>query len=102
MGGKPYVNGRLYTCSDSCHETLVDELVKEFGEFKKVVDAEGTVHKVPTTEILERGLRYEDLKKYPKWEQESPSHSDVQLPSLRFVKKTAVIEYESDCQARIR
>ncbi|MDH5440036.1 MAG: hypothetical protein OEZ48_08520 [Candidatus Bathyarchaeota archaeon] len=43
--------------------------MKEFGEFKKIVDVEtGTAYKVPTREVLERGLRWEDLKKYPKWD----------------------------------
>jgi hypothetical protein len=90
--GKPYVNGRLYTCSEGCHHKLVDELVEEFGESKKVVDAEGTAHQVPTREILERGLKYEDLKKYPKWEEESPVH----MTPNRQVLKTTVIEYERD------
>jgi hypothetical protein len=92
--GKPYVNGRLYTCSEGCHKRLVDELVKEFGEFEKVVDAEGTAHEVPTREILEHGLKCEDLKKYPEWEEESPVHSDAQLKSESLLKKTTVIECE--------
>lgn len=68
--GKPYRIGRFYTCSEKCHGTLVDELVKKFGEFKKVVDVEtGTSYKVPTRDVLERRLRYEDLKKHPKWKE---------------------------------
>ena len=46
--GKPYVVGRLYTCSETCHESLMDELVKESGEFKKVVDAEARTYEVST------------------------------------------------------
>ena len=34
---------------------MADALVEEFGEFKKIVDAEtGTVYKVPTRDVLER------------------------------------------------
>ena len=66
--GKLYRIGRFYTCSEECHERLVDEIVKAFGEFKKIVDLEtGIAYRVPTREVLERGLMYEDLKKYPKW-----------------------------------
>jgi len=68
--GKPYLPGRLYTCSDECHKKLIDQLVKEFGEYKKVVDAEtGKTYKVPTRDILEHGLSYEDLWQYPEWKE---------------------------------
>jgi len=86
--GKPYVDRRLYACSEACHRRLVDDLVKEFGEFKRIVDAEGTAHEVPTREILERGLSYEDLKMYPEWEEESPVHRDTQLKSQSLLKET--------------
>jgi len=67
--GKPYVNGRLLTCSEECHRKLVERLIREFGEYKKVVDAEtGKVYKVPVRDIIEKGLRYRDLIKYPLWE----------------------------------
>lgn len=57
---------REFTCSDECHKIFVDGLIKEFGEFKEVVDAEtGKMHKVPTINILERGLKHKDLKNYP-------------------------------------
>ena len=66
--GTLYTVGRMYTCSEKCHKKMVDALVEEFGEFKKIIDAEtGVAYKVPTTEVLERGLWHEDLKKYPKW-----------------------------------
>jgi len=57
---------RLLTCSERCHEELINRLVKEFGEYKIVVDAQtGLKHKVPTRDILEHGLRYDDLGVYP-------------------------------------
>jgi len=57
---------RLLTCSDECHKKLVNWLVREFGEYKIIVDVHtGLRHKVPTRDILEKGLKYDDLKKYP-------------------------------------
>lgn len=56
------------TCSEECHEALVHRLELEFGMYKKVVDIEtGRAHRVPTRDIIERGLRYQDLKNYPEW-----------------------------------
>jgi len=67
--GKAYIIGRLFTCSDECHKKLIEALVKKFGEYKKVVDAEtGKAYKVPVRDILEKGLRYKDLISYPLWE----------------------------------
>jgi len=67
--GKPH-NYRVYTCSEECHKKLIDKLVKEFGEFKKVIDGEtGKAYKVPTRDILEKGLTYLDLTKYPEWKE---------------------------------
>lgn len=67
--GTSYIMGRLFTCSEKCHKELVKKLVKKFGEFKKIVDAEtGKAYRVPTADIVEHGLRHQDLKKYPMWE----------------------------------
>lgn len=66
---KYYEGGRELTCSDECHEELVRRLVAEFGEFKKVVRAStGVAYKVPTSDIIESGLREQDLDRYPLWE----------------------------------
>lgn len=47
---------------------MVDRLEREFGIYKKVVDIEtGKAHKVPTRDIIERGIRHQDLKSYPEW-----------------------------------
>lgn len=57
---------RLFTCSEECHEELIRRLVETLGEYKVVVDAHtGAKHLVPTRVILEKGLKYEDLKRYP-------------------------------------
>ncbi|GAI47473.1 unnamed protein product, partial [marine sediment metagenome] len=53
------------TCSEQCHEELVRRLVAEFGEFKKVVRmSTGIAYKVPTRDIIERGIREEELDQY--------------------------------------
>ena len=41
--------------------------MEEFGEFRKIIDETGVTYKVPTRDVLERGLWHEDLKKYLKW-----------------------------------
>jgi len=62
--------GRPWTCSEACPKKLIDALVKQFGEFKRVVDPRtGKAYRVPTRYILERGLKYEDLPKFPEWEE---------------------------------
>ena len=44
--------------------------MKEVGEYKKVVDIEtGKAYKVPTRHILEYGLKHEDLKNFPLWDE---------------------------------
>ena len=66
---KFYEQGRLLTCSDDCHQELVRRLIAEFGEFKKVVRAStGIAYRVPTRDIFEKGLKEEDLDRYPVWE----------------------------------
>lgn len=41
---------------------------REFGIYKRVVDIEtGKTHRVSTRDIIEKGLRHQDLKKYPEW-----------------------------------
>lgn len=56
------------TCSTDCHEKLVRHIEKEVGEYKKVIDQEtGISYRVPTREIIEKGLTQKDLSKYPVW-----------------------------------
>lgn len=67
-----YPDCRALTCSEPCHQKLVDRLVKEFGEFKRVVDVHTEkAYKAPTAHIIEHGLKYEDLPKFPEWTEES-------------------------------
>ncbi|MDD4984896.1 MAG: hypothetical protein PHQ43_03765 [Dehalococcoidales bacterium] len=70
--GSAYDRGREMTCSDTCHEELVKRLIAEFGEFKQMVRANtGIAYRVPTRDIIEKGIREQDLGRYPKWEEEA-------------------------------
>jgi hypothetical protein len=58
------------TCSDECHEELVRRLVADSGEFKKVVRlSTGVAYKVPTMDIIEKGLKEGEVDQYPIWEE---------------------------------
>lgn len=59
-------NNQSVTCSVQCHQSLVDIMVKEKGEFKLVTDIHTLkTHKVPMRDIIEFGIKYSDLAKYP-------------------------------------
>lgn len=56
----------LLTCSEKCHNQLSKEFIKDFGEYKNIVDmTTGKTHRVPITVIFEHGIQQQDLKKYP-------------------------------------
>jgi len=66
--GTPYFGGRQFTCSDGCHEELVNRLIAKYGEFKKVISMRTRkAYKVPTRDIMEKGLLEQELDKYPLW-----------------------------------
>jgi hypothetical protein len=66
---KVLVPGYTLTCSSECHEKLVKQIEKEFGEFKKVTDAiSGISYKVPTRYIIEKGVKQSELSNFPVWE----------------------------------
>jgi len=68
MCGEPVVKGRM-TCSKKCHEEFIIFGEKKFGVMKKVVDSTtGITYQVPTRDIIEKGLAWEDLAKYSIWE----------------------------------
>ncbi len=59
----------LEAAYDGSRERLIHELIVRFGEFKKVVRMHtGVAYKVPTRDILEKGIREQDLDRYPLWE----------------------------------
>ncbi len=56
------------TCSQECHDALVEHLEREFGPHKKVVrQATGEEFRVPVRTIVEEGVREQDLDRLPRW-----------------------------------
>lgn len=63
--GAPCEKNRL-TCKDECHEKLVHRLESKFGIHKRVLDLSTLkAYEVPVRDIIEKGLRQQDLKNYP-------------------------------------
>jgi hypothetical protein len=66
------------TCSDRCHRLFVAELIKQFGEFKLIVDqTSGKSYKVPTKDIIEKGLAWRDLSRYAELGENPLPNSEV-------------------------
>ena len=66
---KPTIANKM-TCSDNCHEKFIEFCEGQYGISKKVVDqTTGISYKVPTRDIVEKGLKWKDLTKYPRWEE---------------------------------
>lgn len=58
--------------SDERRERAIQKLIARFGEFKKVIRMRtGVAYKVPTRDILEKGIKEQDLDQYPLWEERS-------------------------------
>lgn len=59
------------TCSEKCHEEYVKSLENKFGKYKKITDIEsGITYRVPTRDIIEKGIKQEDLPRYPVWNED--------------------------------
>ena len=68
--GGLYMSGPGITCSTECHTALVEKMIAEFGEFKKVIRVStGVAYKVPVKDIIELGIKEQELDKYPIWEE---------------------------------
>ncbi len=51
------------------NQKKLKKIIKESGEYQKVVDGvSGVEYKVPTKDIITKGLKQQDLDKYPIWE----------------------------------
>jgi hypothetical protein len=61
--------GRPMTCGDDCHAEMKRILIKNHGEFKKCVAHNGVAYRVPTEDIIEKGIKESDLAKYPRWDE---------------------------------
>lgn len=49
----------------------LDEMINQFGEYKKVVDDNSRIaYKVPIKDIITKGLKHQELDKYPVWDGE--------------------------------
>jgi len=91
-----YDRGRELTCSDECHEELVRRLVAEFGEFKKVIRlSTGVAYKVPTRDIIEKGLRGEELAQYPLWE-EPKTDNNIFRQAKQLLNDKPVLEMNEE------
>ncbi len=67
-----YVVLRAVTCSKECHEELVRRFEEVCGKFKKVVrTATGEAFCVPMRNIIEFGIKEQELDKYPRWPSEN-------------------------------
>lgn len=63
------ITGKM-TCSSICHEKFVEFCEKEYGVSKMVTDiTTGITYVVPTRDIVEKGLKWEDLPNYPRYEE---------------------------------
>lgn len=91
-----YDRGRGLTCSDECHEELVRRLVAEFGEFKKVIRlSTGVAYKVPTRDIIEKGLMEEELARYPLWE-EPKTDNNIFRQAKQLLNDKPVLEMNEE------
>lgn len=67
MCGERAIKGKI-TCREECHEEFIKSCEDKFGIVKKVTDiTTGISYKVPTRNIIEEGLIWRNLSKYPEW-----------------------------------
>ena len=48
-----------------------ESIIKEYGEFKKVIDHNGIAYRVPTIVIIREGIKEQDLYQFPLWNEEN-------------------------------
>ena len=46
-------------------------IIKEYGEFKKVINHKGIAYRVPTIVIIREGIKEQDLYQFPLWSDEN-------------------------------
>jgi len=47
-----------------------ETIIKDYGEFKKVVNHRGVAYKVPTIVIIREGIKEDELDQFPLWSDE--------------------------------
>ena len=95
---REYKSGSELTCSNQCHEELAKHLLARFGEFKKVVrQSTGVAYKVPTRDIIEKGIREQDLDQYPVWEEEAKTLISVPVSHGGYVTPGSLQDKCSKC-----
>lgn len=62
--------GRI-TCSEECHEDFITACEYKFGKVKTITDTTTNMtYEVPTRDIIEKGIKWEDLPTYPLYSDE--------------------------------
>ena len=59
-----------FKVTNSGAKSVEKNLIKEYGEFKKVTDHKGISYKVPTIVIIREGIKEVDLNEFPLWSDE--------------------------------
>ena len=63
------INGQT-TCSNPCHELLVAFIEATYGRYKKIGRAStGQFFRVPTRDLIEKGIKESELDQYPPWDE---------------------------------
>ncbi|MHA1286224.1 MAG: hypothetical protein ACTSPB_02350 [Candidatus Thorarchaeota archaeon] len=65
--GEPKRPEALTCYKEDCHEKFVAWCEEKFGIYKKITGLDGITRRVPTRDIIEKGLRSENLSNYPEW-----------------------------------
>lgn len=65
--GGPLPEGRSVTCSPDCHEAFVAFCEATYGTHKNIArTGTGETFRVPTRDIIEKGITEQDLDQYPR------------------------------------
>ena len=66
--GTPFQADNKVTCSQECHDRFVKLMEFKYGPTKKIIrETTGEAFRVPVRDIIEKGVREQDLDQYPKW-----------------------------------
>jgi len=60
-----------YKITNSGSRLAEEGIIKQYGEFKKVIDHNGIAYSVPTIVIIREGIREQDLYQFPLWSEKN-------------------------------